>query len=39
MNCKKTIILSFVAAVLIGTAGAVFAAEDRGFYKVEVQLQ
>ncbi len=31
MNCKKTIILSLVAAVLIGTAGAVFAAGDRGF--------
>jgi outer membrane lipoprotein-sorting protein len=31
MNCKRTIVLSLVAAVLIGTAGAVFAAGDRGF--------
>ena len=31
MNCTKTIILSVVVAVLIGAAGAVFAAEDRGF--------
>ncbi|MDH3433750.1 MAG: outer membrane lipoprotein-sorting protein [Gammaproteobacteria bacterium] len=32
MNCTRVIILTFVAAVLLGTAGAVFAAEeDRGF--------
>ena len=31
MNCTRTIILSLVAAALIGTAGAVFAADDRGF--------
>jgi len=31
MNCKKTIILSLVAAVLIGAGGVVSAAEDRGF--------
>ena len=31
MNCTKTIILSVVVAVLIGAAGAVFAAEGRGF--------
>ena len=31
MNCTKVIILSLVAALLLGTAGAVFAAEDPGF--------
>jgi outer membrane lipoprotein-sorting protein len=31
MNCTRVIILTFIAAVLLGTAGAVFAAEDRGF--------
>ena len=31
MNCTKMIILTLVAAILVGTAGAVFAAEDRGF--------
>ncbi|MDH3621781.1 MAG: outer membrane lipoprotein-sorting protein [Gammaproteobacteria bacterium] len=31
MNCTRVITLSLVAALLLGTAGAVFAAEDRGF--------
>ena len=31
MNCTKTVLLAFLAALLLGTAGAVFAAEDRGF--------
>ena len=32
MNCTRAVILTAIAAVLIGTAGAVFAAEDdRGF--------
>ena len=31
MNCTRTVILSFVIAILLGTAGAVFAAEDNGF--------
>ena len=31
MNCKRVMILTVVAAVILGTAGAVFAAEDPGF--------
>ena len=29
MNCKKLMTWTFVAAVFLGTAGAVFAAEDQ----------
>ena len=31
MNCTRVVTLTFIAALLLGTAGAVFAAEDRGF--------
>jgi hypothetical protein len=31
MNCTKTVLLSLVVAILLGTAGAVFAAEDRAY--------
>ena len=31
MNCTRTVILALIAGLLLGTAGAVFAAEDRGF--------
>ena len=31
MNCKKLVTWTLVVAVFLGTAGAVFAAEDRGF--------
>ena len=31
MNCTKVMILTLVAALLLGTAGAVFAAQDEGF--------
>jgi len=31
MNCTRGIIVTVVAAVILGTAGAVFAAEDLGF--------
>ena len=31
MNCTRTVVLALIAGFLLGTAGAVFAAEDRGF--------
>lgn len=31
MNCTRTVILALIAGLLLGTAGAVFAADDRGF--------
>jgi hypothetical protein len=31
MNCTKTVLLSLVVAILLGTAGAVFAAEDHAY--------
>ena len=31
MNCTRVVILSLLAALLLGVSGAVFAAEDKGF--------
>jgi hypothetical protein len=31
MNCTRVVILSLLAALLLGASGAVFAAEDKGF--------
>ena len=31
MNCTRIVVLSLAAAVLLGTAGAVFAAQDQGY--------
>jgi hypothetical protein len=31
MNCTRIVVLSLVVAVLLGTAGAVFAAQDQGY--------
>ena len=31
MNCTRVVVTSLVVALLLGTAGAVFAAQDEGF--------